>query len=84
MVDTSRTGHLVNNKLQAKIVDTPITQSASALVCQIPELMINYDIPLFLKLSVQCSISEQYLLTECSVPMTTVLTVTCSSYVHMY
>ena len=47
MVDTSRTGHLVNNKLQAKMADTTITQSATAHVRQIPEAMINYDIIIF-------------------------------------
>ena len=57
---------------------------ATAHVRQIPEVMTNYDIPLFLKLIGQCSISEQCLLTECSVAMTTVLTMTCSSYTNMY
>ena len=67
IVDTSRTGQPVNNKLQAKMTDTTITRSATAHVRQILEAMINYDILLFMKLNVQCSISEQCILTECSV-----------------
>ena len=84
MVEISRTV-LSTSELQAsQDGGHTITWSATAHVRQIPEAMINYDIPLVLKLNVQCSRSEQCLLTECSVAMTTVLTITCSSYTNMY